>query len=300
MVVSAAAHRPHNVCFGLMLLAFGLLLTTGAASAFEITIYSQNGMHFSANSAERMQKKCDAFAGGFQQADVTLFQEVQGTNPDTVTERLEACVGAERKVLISKKFTKRGGNNEYYAIIYDRKLKLEKTVGFDDVADNAFARPPLAAKFSFKGKAFWVADFHAVFGASNPAGIKKRQDEAAAMRNIVYTTLNGLSPHTPIIIGGDWNLSASSPVFTAEIFAPPSDASDVCGHAGNDRHLIYPDKKTSLNPKGELSSPYDHFAFDRTHFRHCSVVRYHGDYALAQWRKDASDHVGIIGKFEFK
>lgn len=235
-----------------------------------------------------------AITGAFRKAGVALFQEVQGLSLEKVKASLKACVGPEKNIALSKKYTGHG-NYEYYAIAYSNGLKLKQVLSFDTVSASAFARPPLAIKLSDNGKAFWVVDYHATF----TGGAKKIKNEARAMYNITYTTLHGLDPAAPVIIGGDWNLSATDPTFSTATFAAAEDPDKPCSNPENAAHLIHPNVKTSLNGDDAYTNSYDHFAFDKAAFQKCRVVRYHGNKALPAWR-EISDHAGIIGTFTLK
>lgn len=147
----------------------------------------------------------------------------------------------------------------------------------------------------------WFLNFHATFGAGR-AGMTARRAEIAEIGNII-TRLRAAPPAgcaqttDNAIVLGDWNLTATDASFQI-----------LASNAGFGRLGATPNVKTSLNPHGVRSSPYDHFIFDDARLvvtlgtlpsqRFCSTsatvlagVVTPG--SLPSFRRNCSDHLGV-------
>lgn len=270
-----------------------LVLTLSAgwvsATAQDLTVYTQNTLHFSKNNG--MRAKCKAFAGGMKAADVTVLQEVLG---NTASADIKACIATaglsgKLQAVVRGPFG-RSSYKESYAILYKTGMQVLQVREF---TYKNFARPPLAVLFKKQNRKFWVVDYHGTFG-EDPTKTKAfvpRQLEAQAMYTVVYRTLR--KSGFPVIIAGDWNLSTGDTrVFNDNTFHYPKEVEDACQTAH--RRIIYPEYLTTVYHTS-LKHAYDHLAFTDV-FSHCEFKPYQS-LPIGLWRSTASDHLGVVAKF---
>ena len=98
----------------------------------------------------------------------------------------------------------------------------------------------------------------------------------------VLAALQLTTPGSEVVIGGDWNLTAS----------------EVSSAVGCNNNCSEPSGLTTLNPQGKLSSSYDHFIWSgKVTGSNFSVIQ--PLVTLPVWRKIVSDHLGVIGTFNY-
>lgn len=147
----------------------------------------------------------------------------------------------------------------------------------------------------------WFLNFHATFGTGS-TGLAARRAEIAEIGNII-TQLRAAVPAgctqttDNAVVLGDWNLDATDAAFRT-----------LATNAGFTRLGATPNVKTSLNPQGRTSSPYDHFIFDDARVQvtlaalpaqnlcSTSAVVVAGvltPTSFPDFRRNCSDHLGI-------
>jgi hypothetical protein len=164
-------------------------------------------------------------------------------------------------------------------------------------------RPPEAALISDtssgSAKLVWFLDYHATFGTGGPAA---RRGEIAEIGNIVKRLTAAVPAGCPsttpnAIVVGDWNMDAND-----------VSVRTLATNAGFTRPAFTPNVKTSLNAKGNVTSPYDHFVWDDSRVQvtlaalpaqtACGtkiavVAGVLKPVSYSAFRKNCSDHVGI-------
>ena len=147
-----------------------------------------------------------------------------------------------------------------------------------------FSRPPAGIVVAEHGRETWIIDYHAVFGNVNT---RRAEVSAVGPAIVAFQTTNmGANPGHLVprfIVGGDWNFPNTDQAF------------NNIAQAVGAQLTISPTGLTSLNPKGALSSSYDHFVWDanRVTLANGVVVQPPGNRTLPQFRTTFSDHLGI-------
>lgn len=248
-----------------------LLLGAGPSAADDFVMISQNTLHYGWGGAKPTKEKALRQQFENELADVIVLQEVMN---DTRLSKLVPNNG--QYTILTSNLKGRGGYLEMYAFIIDDDLEPADLYDYTD-SNNDFSRPPSGVMLQPQsGEPTWVLDYHAIFGKS----IGVRRAEAAAMVDVVRafeaTKVNGIKTDR-IVIGGDWNLPTTDKGFAAL---------KGIGYDGA------PNVLTSLTPKGQPSSAYDHFFFDSGEVTVSNEQRITPANKL-WWRQNVSDHMGI-------
>ncbi|MBV9930612.1 MAG: hypothetical protein JO013_06685 [Alphaproteobacteria bacterium] len=288
--------------------AAAMLLPTAASADF--LVVSQNALHLGQGSkgVKNYVPKKNAFVRrlgrwpGNALPQVTFLQEV-------MKQAKEADVtpagGAAR-------FSALKGNSSYLErygdlLVTDPPGRLAILCHVDTAAlvssGAKVQRPPeatlIADSSSGSAQRVWFLDYHATFGTGGPAA---RRDEIAEIGNIVRKLTGAVPTGCPetspaAVIVGDWNMDASD-----------ESIARLAANAGFARLAFTPNVKTSLNAKGKLTSPYDHFVWDDARVqvtlaalpaqtacgtRIAVVAGVLKPTSSPAFRKNCSDHVGI-------
>jgi hypothetical protein len=137
-----------------------------------------------------------------------------------------------------------------------------------------FSRPPCGVVVNDNGTKTWVLDYHAIFGnvGARATEVKRMVTVVAWFQNV---NVGGVTI-ARVVAGGDWNFDGTK-------------LQALLGSA------VAPDVKTSLNPKGALSSNYDHFLCVTATCNTATSINpppapWNG---LPSYRKCFSDHLGV-------
>jgi hypothetical protein len=247
---------------GAPILAAALLLPTAASADF--LVVSQNALHLGQGSKGVPTYVADKYAfvrglghwPGNALPQLTFLQEVmQQADQAQVTPP----GGAAR-------FSALKGNSSYLErygdlFVNDPAGRLAILCHVDTavlVSPGAkVQRPPEATLISDSSSGaaqlVWFLDYHATFGTGGAAG---RRGEIAEIGNIVRRLTGAVPAGCPAttpaaVIVGDWNMDATD-----------GSIARLAANAGFSRPAFTPNVKTSLNAKGKLTSPYDHFIWD--------------------------------------
>jgi hypothetical protein len=292
----------------LPLLAAAVLLPTAASADF--LVVSQNALHLGQGSRGIPTYIADknAFVRGLGHwpgnalPQVTFLQEV-------MTQAKEADVVPAGG---TARFSGLKGNSSYLEkygdlLVNDAGSHVTIVCHVDTVGligpGATVQRPPEATLISDtssgSAKLVWFLDYHATFGTGGPAA---RRGEIAEIGNIVKRLTaavpSGCPSTTPnAVVVGDWNMDASD-----------SSVATLAANAGFARPAFTPNVKTSLNAKGNVTSPYDHFVWDDSRVQvtlaalpaqsACKtkiavVAGVLTPTSYPSFRKNCSDHVGI-------
>lgn len=256
------------------------LLTTvfvalAAPAWADFCMLTQNGLHLGQGKPEYREAKREGFRRIFKDYDVVALQEVMDPDeparlaPSGFAVAVSAAKGQSTYL-------------EYYAVLVrEGAARILDSADYPDT-DNRFARPPFAVALEDKdGNRFWLVDIHAVFGKG---GAEPRRLEVAAMPEVVahYAArpLPDGSAIPRVVVAGDWNLPATDRAFSA-----------LAGLRAA------PNVQSSLNAKGEYSSPYDHYMWSSAALAvdFAAEPRDTGGLDLVTYRTTLSDHVGVAG-----
>nr|WP_240916629.1 endonuclease/exonuclease/phosphatase family protein [Cobetia sp. MB87] len=183
------------------------MLGGAAASQANAVIASWNLKHAGWNNGKHLEQ----VAAVASHMDLIGLQEVM--KEEVVTElehQLEALTGDEWDSLVSHAVG-RSTYTERYAYLY-----RDKTIAYQGGAtvyldpQDVFSREPLLATFIEKdtGRAFSAANVHIVYGDSKA----DRSPEIRALADI-YDLMKEISPGTPAIIMGDFNMAPTEPAW---------------------------------------------------------------------------------------
>jgi endonuclease/exonuclease/phosphatase family metal-dependent hydrolase len=274
-------------------LALAGALLPAAAAAQTFTILSQNMLRFGHGS--RLANQCAAITTASATVDIIVLQEVMQPGYPCLTANNKKGVNVPIPTdfaYVTSGWKGRTSYIEYYGILYRTKARnnMQITLSAQDDALSttaSFMRPPYAALFEVKNTtnnkacSVWVVDIHSIFGKA----VSDRQGEAKAMK-AVYLNLMA-KKNGSVIVAGDWNLPATDTAFS---------------WVASNGATIQPDVLTSLTAAGAPSSAYDH-AVNTSAKTAPSVTisqtssgkwTYTGAYSLPNWRKDISDHMGVL------
>lgn len=240
---------------------------------------TQNGLHLGQGKPGYLVAKREGFKAIFKDYDVVNLQEVM--DPDEPARLAPA--GFTASVSVAKG---QSTYREYYALLTrDAVVRVLDRADYPDEA-GAFARPPFGIAIEDRDKGrFWLVGIHAVFGKR---GLEPRRLEVAAVTDVTkFYAARPLTDGTTVervVIAGDWNLPTTDRAFAALEQAMP----DISAA---------PNVKSSLNAKGEYSSAYDHFVWNRQLLAvdFADDPRDIGGLGLAQYRQTLSDHAGVAG-----
>ncbi len=188
-------------------LAVPVLLGAAASSQANAVIASWNLKHAGWNNGKHLEQ----VAAVASHMDLIGLQEVM--KEEVVSEleqQLEALTGDEWDSLVSHAVG-RSTYTERYAYLY-----RDKTIAYQGGAtvyldpEDVFSREPLLATFVEKdtGRAFSAANVHIVYGDSKA----DRSPEIRALADI-YDLMKEISPGTPAIIMGDFNMAPDEPAW---------------------------------------------------------------------------------------
>jgi hypothetical protein len=270
---------------GLVLVAV-LVFSAAAASAQDFRIYSQNLLRFGHGS--RTATQCAEVGAHIPTVDIILIQELMvATTPCTNVTLIPGTY-----VWVSPGPYGRSSYKEYYGFLYSSTARtngptIAPAAGPVMLGAGAgYMRPPQGILFqvtphgSTNPKYVWVANAHLLWGGSNP---RDRRAEATALAlfftqmQTLQNAATGQAYSANVIIGGDWNLSATDQGF---------------GNLTTAGATIEPNVQTSLNRTGGLSQPYDHFVHSGT-VALANIATFSGSGTVQQWRAGVSDHLGI-------
>lgn len=190
-----------------MALTVPVLLGAAASSQADAVIASWNLKHAGWNNGKHLEQ----VAAVASHMDLIGLQEVM--KEEVVSEleqQLEALTGDEWDSLVSHAVG-RSTYTERYAYLY-----RDKTIAYQGGAtvyldpEDVFSREPLLATFVEKdsGRAFSAANVHIVYGDSKA----DRAPEIRALADI-YDLMKEISPGTPAIIMGDFNMAPDEPAW---------------------------------------------------------------------------------------
>jgi hypothetical protein len=86
-----------------------------------------------------------------------------------------------------------------------------------------------------------------------------------------------------VVVGGDWNLTVN----------------EIKSAAACTAACAAPDGLTTLNPKGNLSSSYDHFYTKNVTGLSKTPAVIPANVGNSVWRSTVSDHLGVIAGFTY-
>ncbi|MEP9358776.1 endonuclease/exonuclease/phosphatase family protein [Sphingomonas sp. KR3-1] len=275
-------------------LALAGALLPAAATAQSFTILSQNMLRFGHGS--RLLAQCNAITTASATVDIIVLQEVMQPGYPCLTANNKKGVNVPiptNFAYVTSAAKGRSSYVEYYGILYRTNTRNNMQItlsGSDDTLSTTktFMRPPFGALFQVtnttnaKACSVWVVDIHSIFGKV----ASDRQYEATQMKT-VYQNLMAKKTGS-VIVAGDWNLAATDSGFS---WVATNNAS------------IQPNVLTSLTATGAPSSAYDHAVNTLNSTTPPSVTIsqttsgswvYMGGMTGANWRKNISDHMGVI------
>ncbi|WP_233593301.1 endonuclease/exonuclease/phosphatase family protein [Cobetia sp. cqz5-12] len=191
----------------LLALSVPVLLGGAAASQANAVIASWNLKHAGWNNGKHLEQ----VAAVASHMDLIGLQEVM--KEEVVTElehQLEALTGDEWDSLVSHAVG-RSTYTERYAYLYrDKAISYQGGAAVYLDPQDVFSREPLLATFVEKetGRAFSAANVHIVYGDSKA----DRSPEIRALADI-YDLMKEISPGTPTIIMGDFNMAPTEPAW---------------------------------------------------------------------------------------
>ncbi|PTR14387.1 hypothetical protein C8R31_10659 [Nitrosospira sp. Nsp2] len=283
---------------GLAFVLAGALLSC-AASAQTFTILSMNVLRFGHGS--RLANQCNAITAASATVDIIVLQEVMLARYPCLANNNSKGVNIpipKDFAYISSVAKGRSSYVEYYGILYRTNQRNQQQIKLMEENDAlsttaTFMRPPYAARFQVtdsststpKSCDVWIVNIHSIFGNK----VSDRQAEAAAMLG-VYKALTNMK-NGSVIVAGDWNL--------------PADDKTGFGWVNGNDVAIDPNVPTSLTTAGMPSSSYDHGVYTKAQSSALPQVTfaqtggswtYTGTYSLLNWRRDVSDHMGVVAK----
>jgi hypothetical protein len=254
--------------------------------ADSITLVSQNTLHYGwgATNPNRIcgadcMTKATSLVYNIKLGDVTVMQEIMppAQNSLLTTGGCTTCSYAE-SLSYGNGFYK-----ERYLFVITDPLKVTPVGAVIECsttgANCSFSRPPAALKVQVASstKTLVVVDFHAIWGRSQSQRIAEAQRIPA-----LATALAG-SGNLPVVVAGDWNLTVD------EVTAAASCATTCAA----------PDGLTTLNPKGNPSSSYDHFYTVNVTGVTTTPAVIPANVGNATWRSTVSDHLGVRAGFSY-
>ena len=260
-----------------------LLACALAARAATLEVYSQNTLHlgwgkpvYQTNKNDYIKNKLVATAS----YDVALLQEVMPKLGGLSTIWPNSPVG-KYYVNESKAFGKSSYRETYGVLVNNRLGNVVLPVSGSTMTcstSNAISRPPCGVLLKIGLVGTWFLDYHAMFGS-----VANRKAEVGKIGAVVQafqqTSVSG-TKYARVVVGGDWNF-------------PKADLAKILALGGT---TLAPDTETSLNPKGVLSSRYDHFwcTAGMTCSGATAITAPPAPYStLPSYRTNVSDHVAV-------
>ena len=261
--------------------------------AIDFIIYSQNLLRF--GHGDKTANKCKELNIQMAVVDITFLQEVMTEVMDADSTGVPPCSILPGSVgWVSMGPYGKSTYKEYYLTLYRTTPRNGgPTVAYANDAMQAtpasdYMRPPVALLFNITpsgssiAKQVLIGNFHAVWG-NTVAGRRAEVENVAKFYSSLKTATFGNTPPPDkghnIIIGGDWNMSATDAGF------------DSLRAAGA---VIEPNELSSLNRAGALSQPYDHFV--HTPSMTLSNAQVYPATGWVAWRNNVSDHLGITAE----
>jgi hypothetical protein len=298
---------PRLILFYRLLL---LLLCAGSARA-QFTLFSQNTLHLGwgrdpyYTNKNTYMKGCVATTAPSTGCtasswDVAILQEVMNGNElnGGTTPLYPQPPAPGAYLVLTTGFQGKSTYREAYSFMVRNPVSAGDCCTVSQrTADNqqisiytggTFSRPPAGIVVAEHGKQTWIVDYHAIFG-----NVTARRAEVSQMSDAIkafVATPIGATPGAQVqrfIAGGDWNFPITDAAFTNIQNGLPVPI------------LIGPAGLTSLNPKGALSSSYDHFLWApslvtiNVTTTNPGVVTPPGGVSTPDFRKNFSDHLGI-------
>ncbi len=238
---------------------------------------TQNGLRLGHGQEDYLRAKRERFRAVFDGYDVVALQEVMDDG--------EPALLAPRGYTATTSPAK-GKNTyrEHYAwLTRDSVIRVLESADYPDQA-GIFARPPsgIAVEDKDKGR-FWLVNIHITFGKQ---GLAPRRKEVAEMVEVkAWYSARPLPDGSRIgrvVVAGDWNLPTTDEAFAAlSQFGLRAE----------------PNVKSTLNVRGDFTSAYDHFLWDRTwlHVDIAEEPRDLGGLPPETFREYLSDHAGLAG-----
>jgi hypothetical protein len=266
--------------FGALAISFGL--ATASAAQTNYTVQSQNTLHLGYSSTNAT--KIGALKAQFTGFDIILLQEVMrgAYVVDNGTTDIAQVIPAGNYTFRQTDLLGKSSYKETYVFIFNNATITADNQMFSAPAAD-FSRPPHAILIRTGTTWTWIVDFHAIWGQP-----QQRVTEAGNMNTfanaLANTPVSG-QRYTNCVIGGDWNLPADDAGFNA-----------LTGNG----FTIEPTGLTSLNPAGNDSSSYDHFAYKvpagTVTVTNAAVI---APASKATWRSTVSDHMGVSCTISF-
>lgn len=243
----------------------------------DFCMLTQNALHLGQGDTAYKEAKRAELRRIFQDYDVVVVQEVMTADEPA----LVAPAGFTATVS-----EPRGASTyrERYAVLTrDAAVTVLGAADYPD-SEGRFARRPFGVAVRDAAGAYWVVDFHAVYGRG---GAEPRRREVAAMAEVMaWFAARDLPGGTVprVVVAGDWNLPATDQAFVEFETAVPGT-------------FAAPNVKSSLNARGDYASPYDHFVWNRAvvNVEVAAEPRDTGGLATPVYRDTVSDHVGVAG-----
>ncbi len=252
-------------------LALAALLAPASAAA-QLTVGSFNTLHLGQGPVAYQTNKQAILKNLFAGYDVVLLQEVMAqANLGNVTPGSHFFVATAVQGPTTYK--------EAYAFLVRTSLSVAGNAAVL-TGVGGYARPPAGVLVNQGGTWTWFIDYHAVYGRSLSARRNEVSRWPAVYQGFQTLVVNG-AQFPRAVMGGDWNLGAGDPAFTA---VNPGTFS------------VQPTTKTSLKRNGGLSQPYDHFLWDTAAVTVTAtqvVAPPNPPGSTLGWRQQISDHLGI-------
>ncbi len=220
--------------------------------------------------------------------DLTGLQEVMNEKGlKKLKGHLEKLTKEKWEYIISEKPAGTENYREYYGYIYRKSLFSEVyPLGFyKEKNENEFMREPYGAYFKIGNFDFVYILAHSIFGDSE----RQRLIEGAGYIN-VYEYFIKESKEEDVILAGDFNLPANSPVFRN------------MNLKYNIEFLIDPLENPTTISDNKLANSYDNFFLNKEKTKefngNCGVYNFIKENNYKDIRKYISDHLPIYSEYD--
>ncbi len=259
-----------------------LTACAAAARAANLEVYSQNTLHLGWGKPTYTTPKNSYIKDKMVATtyDVVLLQEVMPKLGGLTTIWPNAPVGSYY-VNESAALGKSSYRETYGVLVKNVLGYVVLPVSGSTMTcstSSAISRPPCGVLLKIGTVGTWFLDYHAMFG-----NVTNRKAEVGKIGAVVQTfqqlSVSG-TKYGRVVTAGDWNFSKA-------------ELANILTLAGT---TLAPDTETSLNPKGVLSSRYDHFWC--TSGMSCTgaaaITAPPSPFStLPQYRTNVSDHVAV-------
>ncbi len=253
-----------------------------AARAATMEVFAQNTLHLGWGKVPYQTNKNAYIKNNLLGAnyDVALLQEVMPKLGGLTTIWPNAPVGT----YYVNQSTAQGKSSyrETYGLLVNNRLgNVVLPVSGSTLTcstSTAISRPPCGVLVKIGLVGTWFLDYHAMFGNVNNR--KAEVGKIGAVVQVFQQLSVGGTKYNRVVIGGDWNFSKA-------------ELAKILTLGGT---TLAPDTETSLNPKGALSSRYDHFwcTSTVTCTGAAAITSPPGPYStLPSYRTNVSDHVAV-------